>query len=663
MIDSPSPVAPALEPALIESLGEALASALATKGYTSLTPVQKSVLDPALVGRDLRISSQTGSGKTLAVGFVLRGELEGEPSKPGPVPQPRALLIAPTRELAKQVEGELRWLYAPQKIGVVAVTGGSSYRDERRALSRGPGIVVGTPGRLLDHENRGSIDVSAVRAVVLDEADRMLDLGFREELEAILAALPAEHRTHLVSATFAREVKALADRIQKGSVSVQGTPLGTANVDIDHVIYLVPPAQRVDALVNLLLSRPDERTLIFTRTRAEVADVTRELDMAGFAADSLSGEMQQDARNRALDGFRRGNTRVLVATDVAGRGIDVQDVTQVIQLDPPTDADTYTHRSGRTGRAGKKGTSAVLVSPSSYRRTVALLGRAGVKFRTDPVPTAESIRAAEDERWFADLTRDVEGEVPARIRAQVERLMASGLVELALGRLLGRAPESNVEPREVTPLSAGPARGATPMRGRPQREQAPQREYAFKRDHAPRRDHAPEREQSPQREYGFKPNNAPQRDYGFKPHNAPQRDNGFKSNDAPEREHAFKRPQVVEPVRAVREGYPAPFRKPAERPAMNDTQGQGQAEWVPFRVTWGQEQGADARRLVAMLCRRGRIRGGDIGAIRVHQSSSSVDIAGRVASVFSQAASVSDPRDPLVSIVPLESSFEQPRGR
>ncbi len=256
-------------------------------------------------------------------------------------------------------------------------------------------------------------------AVVLDEADRMLDLGFRDELEAILAKAPPGHRTHLVSATFARDVAALADRVQKDPKRIEGTPLGSANRDIDHIVYLVNPRERVDALINVLLHHADEQTLVFARTRADVSEVARELQQAGFASGSLSGEMDQNARNRALAAFKRGEIRALIATDVAARGIDVQDIGRVIQLDPPTDPDTYTHRSGRTGRAGRKGVSAVLVAPAGLRRAAALLQRARVQFRVEPIPTAAAIREAQDARWLAELIQaDQRGSVRGACRSR-----------------------------------------------------------------------------------------------------------------------------------------------------------------------------------------------------------------------------------------------------
>src|SRR5690349_2085692 len=235
-----------------------IAAALRDKGFEQLTPVQEAVLEPELEGRDLRISSQTGSGKTVAIGLAVR-DIVADATEPGP----RVIVITPVRELARQVEEELKWLYAPVGARVVSVTGGSGYRDELRALRTRPAVIVGTPGRLRDHLERKSLDASRVAAVVLDEADRMLDMGFREEVEAIVGATPEGRRTHLVSATFPREVRALADRFQSDPAIIEATPLGAANQDIEHVIHLVQADERLNALVNLLLLTPGAHTLIF----------------------------------------------------------------------------------------------------------------------------------------------------------------------------------------------------------------------------------------------------------------------------------------------------------------------------------------------------------------------------------------------------------------
>jgi len=540
-------------------LGPALAGALEQKGFKSLTPVQLAVLDPALADRDLRITSQTGSGKTIAIGFALRGLLQGAKASQKGVARPRALIVAPTRELAKQVEQELRWLYAPLEVRVASATGGASYQDERRALANGPAVIVGTPGRLLDHLGRHAIDPSDLGAIVLDEADRMLDLGFREDLEAILRYAPEGHRTHLMSATFPHGVRALANQVQSDPVHVEGTPLGAANADIDHVVHLVDPRERVDAIVNLLLGHPDQQTLVFARTRADVARIDRDLHVAGFAVSSISGEMEQPARNRALSDFKSGKLRVLVATDVAARGIDVQDIARVIHAEPPDDADSYTHRSGRTGRAGRKGESAVLSSPSALGKTSMLLKRARVTFRIEPIPTAEDITRSGDERLYRELLEDDPVGFAGhddRLWAVAKRLAAdSEKVTRTIARLLERINYAGpTEPREV---------------------------------------------------------------------------------------RVFKTPTGRTPeTRAV-----VPSRAPGGR-----NRGGPPGSFVPFRVSWGAEQGADARRLLAMVCRRGETRGADVGQIRIARGFSIVEIAADVADAFAETVAKPDPRNPRVFI-------------
>jgi ATP-dependent RNA helicase DeaD len=553
------------------TLGPDLSAALAKKGYLELTAVQEAVLDPALAGRDLRITSQTGSGKTLAFGFVLRDLVrEACPAQKG-IARPRGLIVAPTRELAKQVEDELTWFYAGVEGRVASATGGASYRDEHRGFAKGPAVIVGTPGRLLDHIERGAVDVSGVSTIVLDEADRMLDLGFREELEAILGRLPNDHRTHLCSATFPRDVRALADRVQKKAAHVEGTRLGKANTDIDHVIHLVDPRRKVDAIINLLLSSPEAQTLVFARTRADVGGISSELSEAGFRVSSLSGEMEQAARNRALASFKRGDLHVLVATDVAARGIDVQDIARVIHVDAPTNADSYTHRSGRTGRAGRRGTSSLLVAPTGVRQAERILRLVGVPYRFEPIPSADEIQHAADERIVQELTRPATYDAPSvdeRTQALAARIVEAGDPTLVIGRLLQKAGVGGAaKPREVRSISpSAPAPG--PRRGG---------------------------------------------DRGG------GRDSG------------------------------------GERSGPRETH----AGMVAFRVSWGAEQGADPRRLTAMVCRRGGIRGSDLGAIFVERNHSVVNVATRVAESFAREAAKPDPRDPRVRIEVVRAERER----
>jgi ATP-dependent RNA helicase DeaD len=433
------------------NLSEDLLRAIELKGYESLTPIQQAVLavDSAA---DLRLTSVTGSGKTLAIGFALR-HIEVAPNDRRQPAGPRAIIIVPTRELARQVQGELSWLFRERRWRIESFTGGTSIRDERRALAASPTVLVATPGRLLDHLRHGAIDTTQVAAVVLDEADRMLDMGFQEDLQAILDTLPSTRQTHMASATFCDEVGRLANRYQRNAILVRGTAQGQVNEDIEHVVHLVQPGQKLDAIVNLLLACSREQAIVFARTRADVSGIARELYLAGFGVVSLSGDMAQPARDRALATFRRGECRVLVATDVAARGLDIQGVTQIIHVEPPTDPDSYVHRSGRTGRAGNKGTSHVLVVPAGLNFVKQLMRRAGTKFQVLPIPTAESILAARDQDLFLELAQPEqqgeEGTPSARYQALAARLCEESSVVDVLAHLLMRLEGKEIAPRNV----------------------------------------------------------------------------------------------------------------------------------------------------------------------------------------------------------------------
>ncbi len=371
-----------------------LAGALRERGFEGLTSVQQAVLAAESDGRDLRISSQTGSGKTVAIGLAvaprLIGDAEaGRSGRRGPA----VFVLVPTRELAMQVRDELSWLFADVRgIGITVLMGGTSIGLERRELTRGPQVVVGTPGRTLDHVKSGALVCSDVTHVVLDEADRMLDMGFREELEAILEGMPAERCTHLVSATFDPAVRRLADRHQTRPLHVEGTKLGAANADIEHVVHLVGPRGAYAAIVNHLLLNEGRRCLIFVERRVDVTSLTEKLSADGFPVQAFSGELPQAQRTRTLNAFRDGTIKTLVSTDVAARGIDVPNIELVIHADPPESADTYVHRSGRTGRAGSTGHSVLLCPPKAKRYVTRVLETARISADWLPAPTAAKVR-------------------------------------------------------------------------------------------------------------------------------------------------------------------------------------------------------------------------------------------------------------------------------
>ncbi|MAS05323.1 MAG: helicase [Ahrensia sp.] len=343
-----------------------LAAALAQKGYDQLTPVQQAMTNEEHGEADLLVSAQTGSGKTVAFGIAIASTLLGSAERFDAAAAPLGLVIAPTRELAIQVQRELEWLYATAEIRIATCVGGMDMRTERRALQRGAHLVVGTPGRLRDHITRGALDLGAIRAVVLDEADEMLDLGFRDDLEFILGAAPEERRTLLFSATVRRGIAELARTVQNNAVRVETVAATEQHADIEYQLMLVRRDEREHAIINALLDSDSRSALVFCHTREAVRHLTARLANRGFSVVSLSGEMAQSERSNALQSMRDGRARVCVATDVAARGIDLPNLDLVVHADVPSNPETLLHRSGRTGRAGRKGVC-VLIVPEHRR--------------------------------------------------------------------------------------------------------------------------------------------------------------------------------------------------------------------------------------------------------------------------------------------------------
>ncbi len=519
----------------------ALARALASRNYDEPTPVQSAVLAPEAAARDLLVSARTGSGKTVAYGLavapdLLPGDAETFPP-PGP---PLALVVAPTRELALQVQRELGWLYAGAGAVVAACVGGMDPRAEARRLASGCHLAVGTPGRLRDHLERGNFDPASLRAAVLDEADEMLDLGFREDLEAILQATPPGRRTLLFSATLPKPIVALARAYQRDALRLEIRGEEGGHADIDYRAVRIAPHETEHAVVNLLRFHDAPTAMVFCNTRESVRRLGAALTERGFAAVVLSGELSQHERNTAMQALRDGRARVCVATDVAARGIDLPNTGLVIHADLPNDPAVLQHRSGRTGRAGRKGVSALLVPLSRRRRAESLLLAARIGFGWDPAPTADSVRLLDAERMAADplVTEEPSEE------------------ELALGRglLAGRTPE------QLAAVLARLYRSRLP---------APEEVY----------------------------------DPGPVPAQAERRE------------------------RRPREGDPPP-RAGFERG--------GRSLW--FRLDIGRRNDADPRWLLPMICRRGKLTRGDVGAIRIFERETKFEVAEAAAAKLVAAA-------------------------
>lgn len=382
----------------IENVAAPLAQALAGKGYESLTAVQSAVLADGVAGRDLLVSAQTGSGKTVAFGLAIATEILAGQDRLLYADTPLALIIAPTRELALQVARELEWLYAGAGAKIATCVGGMDYRTEKRALERGAHIVVGTPGRLRDHIERHSLDLSGGRAVVLDEADEMLDLGFAEDLEFILAAAPEGRRTLMFSATVPKEIEKLAGEFQKDALRIVAQGEAKQHVDIEYRGFSVAVRDREHAIFNALRFYEARTAIIFCKTRANVNHLLARMGNRGFQVVALSGELSQQERTHALQALRDGRARVCIATDVAARGIDLPGLELVIHADLPSNSETLLHRSGRTGRAGKKGVSVLIAAPSEFRKAQRLLQGAKVVAEWGPAPSADEVQARDDVR-------------------------------------------------------------------------------------------------------------------------------------------------------------------------------------------------------------------------------------------------------------------------
>jgi ATP-dependent RNA helicase DeaD len=529
-----------------------LEAALAERGYEAATPVQAEVLRPEAVGRDLVVSAQTGSGKTVAFGLAMAAELLGGQDRVIPDRTPRALVITPTRELALQVSRELEWLYGRTGARIATCVGGMNPSAERKVLSQGPTIVVGTPGRLRDHLERGALDLSRLAAVVLDEADEMLDMGFREELEAILDATPQERRTLLFSATMPRPIEALARRYQNDALRIATISEGRGHGDIAYQAVTVSPTEIENAVVNLLRFHEAETAILFCATREKVRHLHATLQERGFAVVALSGEHSQSERNQALQALRDRRARVCVATDVAARGIDLPTLSLVVHVEIPRDAETLQHRSGRTGRAGRKGIAVLIVPYSRRKRIESMLRHAQINAEWQDVPDREAILEKDRERLLAKLLAPVE--IDEADRALAERLLAERSPQEIAGMLVAAHRASMPEPEELIA-------------------------------------------------------------------NTPQ-------------------------ARAEEQ-------KERHRPGFEDT--------VWFRMDIGRSQNADPRWILPLLCRRGHVTRGEIGAIRIGQAETYFQIPRTLAAKFADAVARTAQAEGEEEAVIIERSETGPR--
>jgi superfamily II DNA/RNA helicase len=355
-------------------LPEPVVRTLAASGFTEPFPIQAATLPDTLAGRDLLGRGQTGSGKTLAFGLAMLSRLADGRARPR---QPRGLVLVPTRELAQQVEDALVPFAKALGLSTAVVVGGLSFQRQAAALQRGADLLIATPGRLTDHTDQRTCDLSQVAVTAIDEADRMSDMGFLPQVRAILNLTPAGGQRMLFSATLDGEVGALVRQYLTDPVT-RSVASATAQVaTMDHHVLLVDPAAKPRVLTEV--AARDGRTILFARTKHGVDRLVKVLRREGIAAGALHGGKAQNARNRAIAEFKEGRTPVLVATDVAARGIHIDDVSLVVHVDPPADPKDYLHRAGRTARAGDSGTVVTLVTPTERRDVERMMRLAGVR--------------------------------------------------------------------------------------------------------------------------------------------------------------------------------------------------------------------------------------------------------------------------------------------
>ncbi|MCI5116487.1 MAG: DEAD/DEAH box helicase [Candidatus Electrothrix sp. LOE1_4_5] len=364
-----------------------LLQAVSAQGFTEPTPVQTKVI-PLMLEQEVDIVSlaQTGTGKTAAFGLPLIQRIDSQDKRT------QGLVLCPTRELCMQVSRDLEnFARFTQGIRVLAIYGGASIEQQMRQLRKGIQIIVATPGRLRDLIQRGKVDISAVRYAVFDEADEMLQMGFQDELNAILAETPKEKNTLLFSATMSREVANIASRYMSDPVEITLGRKNSGAENVTHEYYLINGRDRYSALKRIVDNNPANYSIIFCRTRRDTQDVADKLIQDGYRADSLHGELSQAQRDLVMNKFRKKHLQLLVATDVAARGLDVNDLTHVINYSLPDDIAAYTHRSGRTGRAGSSGTSIALVDLRERHRIKHIEKKIGKKFKKSLIPTGKEV--------------------------------------------------------------------------------------------------------------------------------------------------------------------------------------------------------------------------------------------------------------------------------
>ncbi len=409
-------------------------------GFEEPTPVQAMTLPPLLTGKDVVAQALTGTGKTAAYGIPLVEHLDPT------LGFIQAVVLSPTRELALQVEEHLSQLGRYRHLRFLAIYGGQPIERQLRALSRGVHGIVATPGRLLDHMRRGTVRLDQVRILVLDEADLMLQMGFQDDVEQIISKLPPERLTALFSATIPEPIMKIVDRYMNKPEKIQlSRPQALTVPSVDQVYFVVPFPRKFDALCSVLDSCQADRVMVFCATKRMVDEVAERLPTRGYSVQAIHGDVTQSGRERALKAFRQGRADVLIATDVAARGLDVPDVSLVVNFDIPPDPEFYVHRIGRTGRSGKAGEAITFVNPREMRELKVIERVTGARIRRGEAPTPREIEERANQKVESKLRNALEGVAWRRYIEVVEGLTSEwDAVEIAAAAISLAGSSSSV---------------------------------------------------------------------------------------------------------------------------------------------------------------------------------------------------------------------------
>lgn len=554
---------------------------LESMGFTQPTPVQAEAIPIALQNeRDLFVIARTGTGKTAAFGLPLLSMITASGV-------PRALILSPTRELANQISEELRrFSTGLENLKVLSVFGGAPIDRQIAQLRRGTSIVVATPGRLLDLTRRGAIKLEEIKYLVLDEADEMLNMGFKDELDLILEQLPESRRTWLFSATMAKGVKRIAERFMKDSQELRLSPEedsdGAPQGVIEHIAYNVPRGKKYEALLRLIDATEDLYAMVFCRTRLETQTLGDKLLADGVDAGALHGDLSQALRDQVMNRFKRRELKVLIATDIASRGIDVDELTHVFHYDLPDNAEAYIHRSGRTGRAGHHGQSAIMVEPRDRRRAENLARSVRLHIKLAPIPRAGDVIKRRLREWIRNLSATpIPAELPQwfeELGVEFEQLSSKSSHELLL-LTCAQAISSTLHRDRLVDLDD---------EGREKRDRRERSDVGDRRDRKERRERTPQDDQSSRRNRRDHPERGDRGELSNRRERAQRRDPRDREIQG---DRGGAREAVEQSGGMNRVARPVPTKKSAHEKVDHSTR------WAVIEVSQGSETGLSEAKL------------------------------------------------------------------